>query len=62
MNEFKWLAIMFMVMFIAMALSSFSPSEKERVKLDNCVELANYIGLDPNDDMRATYIENCYNE
>lgn len=49
-------------MFIAMAMSAFAPSEKARVKLDNCVELANYIGLDPNDDMRATYIENCYNE
>lgn len=53
---------MFCVLFIAMALGAFAPSEKYKAKLDNCVELANYIGLDPNDDMRATYIENCYND
>jgi hypothetical protein len=64
MNEFKWVAIMFGVLFVAMALTSFAPSEKERVKQhrwDNCVDSVNQAIPDPNaTEERAEFLKTCY--
>lgn len=70
--EMKTFDLALMVLFVLCSVFLFvwfmdvvfwSPAEKAGgLKLDNCVNLANQYGLDPNDEMRFTFIENCYND
>jgi hypothetical protein len=53
----------FIVVFIIGSVLEPSLSERqeaESLKLSNCVELANQIGIDPNDEDRSSFIKECY--
>lgn len=62
--ETKWIAIMVLGVFAALAISSFAPSEKEnarQAKWNNCVDSVNKAIPDSNDtDKRADLLKSCY--
>ena len=62
---FKWVIAVFVLMLVLVMLGEDIPSQEETqrangYKLENCIKLANEIGIDPNDDTRSDFIKNCF--
>ena len=62
---FKWVISVFVSILVLMLLAEYIPSQEATqrangYKLENCVKLANEIGIDPNDDTRSDFIKNCF--
>ncbi len=64
--EFKWFAIMFVGMFVAIALTSFAPSEREKVqqqRWNDCVVSVNKTIPDANaTEERSALLAYCYEQ
>jgi len=53
-----WILFISIVFIIAVIIPT--DNDKNLKKIDDCIDVANEVGIDPNDSQRSEFIKNCY--